>query len=85
LGKSRPRKLPVHPAKEVSLDELEQIQSLIKEKRSALSSPQRLARFLCGIYSPAMMRYRLYSHKHWSMLSRLSYEDVLGYAKAQNL
>ena len=85
LGKSRPRKLPVHPAEEVTLDELEQIQSLIKEKRSALSSPQRLARFLCGIYSPAMMRYRLYGHKHWSMLSRLSYEDVLGYAKAQNL
>lgn len=81
-GKSRPRKLPVESVEEVTLDELEVIQSLIGEKRPALSSPQRLARFFCGIHSPAMMRYRLYSHKQWGMLSRLPFEDVLSLCQA---
>lgn len=76
LGKKRPRKLPASPAAEVSLDELESIQQLVAEKRAPLSSPERLARFLCGIYSPAMMRYRLYQHDHWGMLERFPFEEV---------
>jgi len=82
-GKARPRNLPVSDIPEVTLDEIELIQSVIREQKPALSSPARLARFLCGIYSPAMMRYRLYQHKHWGVLSRLSYEDALAYAEAQ--
>ncbi|MCP5535147.1 MAG: ATP-dependent DNA helicase RecQ [Akkermansiaceae bacterium] len=81
-GKSRPRKLPVSPADELAMEELEKIQLLIKERRPALSSPHRLARFLSGVYSPAMMRYRLYNHPSWGMLERLSFDDVLGVAKA---
>ncbi|BDS06653.1 ATP-dependent DNA helicase RecQ [Oceaniferula spumae] len=76
LGKSRPRKLPLSSTREVTMDELEIIQRLVAEKRAPLSSPQRLARFLCGIYSPAMMRYRLYQHNHWGMLARHSFDDV---------
>lgn len=82
-AESIPRKLPVSKTEEMGLHELERIQSLVSEKRPALSSPERLARFLCGIYSPAMMRYRLYSHREWGMLERLPYDDVLAIARAQ--
>jgi len=85
VGKSRPRKLPISPQTDVSLEELGSIKALIAEKRPALSSPERLARFLCGIYSPAMMRFRLYSNKRWGMLARMSYEDVVAIARAQNI
>lgn len=83
IKKTRPRKLCSESVAEVTLDELEQLQALIKEKRPALSSPERLARLLCGIYSPAMMRYRLYSHDSWGMLERLPYDDVLACTRAQ--
>jgi len=81
LGKTRPRKLPSEPSEEVTLEELECIQKLVAEKRAPLSSPERLARFLCGIYSPALMRYRLYQHNSWGMLSRLPYATVLDVTK----
>ena len=76
-------KLPLSEVGDVTLDELEMIQAVVAEGRAALSNPERLARFLCGIYSPAMMRYRLYSHPQWGMLDRLPYEQVLHYAAAQ--
>lgn len=82
LEKTRARRLPTSKIPEITLTEMEQIQVLIKEKRPAIANPSRLARFLCGIYSPAMLRYRLYQHKSWGMLERLSYEDVLSTAKA---
>ena len=82
-GNSFSRKLPVSKVEELSLDELERIQALVSERRPALSSPERLARFLCGIYSPAMMRFRLYGHREWGMLDRLPYDDVLAIATAQ--
>ena len=84
LGKKRSAKLPVSAVEDLSMDELEKIQSLVGEKRPALASPERLARFLCGIYSPAMMRYRLYSHAQWGMLQRLPYDQVLAYARVQH-
>jgi ATP-dependent DNA helicase RecQ len=84
LGRSFTKKLPVSQPEELSLEELERIQSLVDEKRPALSTPERLARFLCGIYSPAMMRFRLYGHRDWGMLERLPYDDVLAIAKAQH-
>jgi ATP-dependent DNA helicase RecQ len=81
VGSVRPRKLPVSEVDEVSLEEMERIQTLVAERRPALSSPHRLARFLCGIYSPAMMRYRLYQHRDWGMLGRMGFEDVLVIAR----
>lgn len=83
IGAFQTAKLPLSEVEDVTLDELEMIQAVVAEGRSALSNPERLARFLCGIYSPAMMRYRLYGHAQWGMLDRLPYEQVLHYATAQ--
>lgn len=85
LGEKRPRMLPHTQAGEITPDELEAVQEIIRLRKPALSGPERLARFLCGIHSPAMMRYRLYRHAHWGKLSRLPYRDVLDCAKAQLL
>ena len=82
-GHKRSRKLPKTGVADVSLEELEQIQAVVAQKRAPLSSPERMARFLCGIHSPAMMRYRLYNHPDWGMLDRLPYQEVLGYTQAQ--
>ena len=82
-GEKRQRKLPRSETEAVSLDEMEKIQALVATRHAVLSSPQRLARFLCGINSPAMMRWRLYFKKEWGMLRRLPYEEVLAIAKAQ--
>lgn len=84
LGEKRVRVLPRTPIADVTQDELQVMQSVISERKPALASPERLARFLCGIYSPGMMRYRLYQRRHWGMLKRLSYDDVLAYTRAQN-
>ncbi len=83
LGETRPRKLPQTPVDEITPEELKVVQQVVALRKPALASPERLARFLCGIHSPGMMRYRLYQHDHWGLLRRLSYEDVHGYAKAQ--
>ena len=82
-GLKAPGKFPRTRVEDVSLDELEQIQRVVAQKRAVLASPERMARFLCGIHSPAMMRYRLYNRPEWGMLERLPYEDVLSYTQAQ--
>lgn len=83
IGEKRPRKLPRSKTEAVNMDEIERIQALVATRHAVLSSPQRLARFLCGISSPAMMRWRLYFKDDWGMLRRLSYEEVLTIAEAQ--
>jgi ATP-dependent DNA helicase RecQ len=83
LGEKRLRKLPKTVVPDVTQDELELIQAIASERKPALASPERLARFLCGIYSPGMMRYRLYQRTHWGLLKRLPYDEVLAYTTAQ--
>ena len=83
FGVKTPRQLERAKVDDVTMNELELIHELLAEKRPVLSSPERVARFLCGIYSPAMMRYRMYSHDSWGMLGRLAYDDVLAYTRVQ--
>ncbi|MFK5924819.1 MAG: RecQ family ATP-dependent DNA helicase [Verrucomicrobiota bacterium] len=83
IGGKRLRNLPRSEIEEVSLEEIEKIQALVATRHAALASPQRLARFLCGINSPAMNRWRLYFKDDWGLLRRLPYEEVLSIAEAQ--
>lgn len=85
LGEVRPRKLPSSAIEEVSLDEIERVQALVATRHAVLSSPQRLARFLCGINSPAIQRWRLYFKPDWGLLKRLPYAEVLAIVQAQVL
>lgn len=77
VGSSKRTVLPYDEPSELSMEEMALIQQVVAEKHPALSTPARLARFLCGVYSPAMGRYRLYQHAQWGMLVRLSYSEVV--------
>jgi ATP-dependent DNA helicase RecQ len=51
-----PAPLPPLPARDLTAQELEQIRRLRAEKHPPLAAPRQLARFLCGINSPATTR-----------------------------
>jgi ATP-dependent DNA helicase RecQ len=58
-------------------DELRQIRALRDERHAALKTPRQLARFLCGISSPAVTRARLSRHDAFGLLGRTPFHDVL--------
>jgi ATP-dependent DNA helicase RecQ len=71
--------LPVSPPGEISADDVAIMQSLIAERRAALRSARQLARFLCGISSPASTRSRLSRHDHYGRLANIPFPDVLAH------
>jgi ATP-dependent DNA helicase RecQ len=62
--------------------EIEAVRKLADEKHAALATPRQLARFLCGMASPAAMRARLTRHQAFGMLAELPFADVLAIAEA---
>ena len=74
LKRKKPRK--------VSLAELGRIRALLDEKHASLMSERQMARFLCGMSSPATMRVRLYRHDAYGMLSDLPFREVESVAKS---
>ncbi|MFT3990321.1 MAG: ATP-dependent DNA helicase RecQ [Luteolibacter sp.] len=68
-------------AREVTLEELERVRVVKEEKHAALGTPRQLARFLCGMTSPAATRARLSRHEAFGMLAELPFEEVLVVAK----
>ncbi len=76
-----PEPLPRRVPEAVRGDELAMVQALRGEGHAALASPRQLARFLCGITSPAATRARLTRHDAFGLLERLPFEDVLAQAE----
>lgn len=94
LGDIPPAKLPSNPPPEVTSDQLQVIQDLINEKHSGLRSSRSIARFLCGMTSPATSYYwylpegarkkvRITSHDAYSMLEQHDFQDVLELCETQ--
>ncbi|MDB4316927.1 RecQ family ATP-dependent DNA helicase [Akkermansiaceae bacterium] len=94
LGDTPPSELPSNPAPEIGQDELEILKQLIDEKHSGLRTPRQLARFLCGMTSPATTwtwylppgarrKSRLTSHDAYSMLEQHGFQDVLDLCEGQ--
>lgn len=50
---------------------------LKREAHAALRQPRQLARFLCGLASPAVSRSSLKSHQAFGVLADISFPDVL--------
>lgn len=71
------RELPRSHAPAISVDHVAQIQSVILERHAALRAPRQLARFLCGLTSPAATRARLSRHDCFGLLDRVPFQDVL--------
>lgn len=62
-------------------DELRTVRALVDEKHAALASERQLARFLCGLASPAATRARLTRHDAFGLLAGLPFAEVLLIAK----
>ena len=63
-------------------DAIATVRSLVDEKHAALSTPRQIARFLCGMASPASTRARLTRHNCFGLLADLPFAEVLLIAEA---
>ena len=71
-----PTKLKRRKPRKIADSELESIRELTDEKLATLGTPRQMARFLCGMSSPASMRARLYRHDAYGMLGDLPFREV---------
>jgi len=70
----------------LNLDEIGlPVQGLVAERHTSLNSPRQVARFLCGLRSPAASRARLTRHDCFGLLEHLPFGDVLACAESLNL
>ena len=65
----------------VTMDELETIRQLTHENHAGLATPRQMARFLCGMTSPATIRARLTKHDAFGLLDRLPFAEVMTIAE----
>lgn len=88
LGEIPPTCLPATRDPEIMEEDLEIIRQLTREKHAGLRTPRQLARFLCGMTSPATTytwylpkgtrrKQRLTSHDGYSLLEDHDFQDVL--------
>jgi len=61
--------------------ELLAVRALVDEKHAALASPRQLARFLCGMASPAATLARLTRHDCFGLLAGMPFAEVLAIAE----
>ncbi|MEM6277952.1 MAG: ATP-dependent DNA helicase RecQ [Verrucomicrobiota bacterium] len=69
--------LPKSRRVEIDLEMAELIQKSFAEQHPALRQPRQLARFLCGITSPATSRARMQRDERFGALAEVPFEDVL--------
>ncbi|MBL9115585.1 MAG: RecQ family ATP-dependent DNA helicase [Verrucomicrobiaceae bacterium] len=72
-----PRSIPLSRREPITLEQLQAISSLRAAGHASLRAPRQLARFLCGISSPATSRDRLTRHDCFGMLSGHPFQEVL--------
>ncbi|WP_425397197.1 RecQ family ATP-dependent DNA helicase [Aeoliella sp.] len=64
------------PAK-ITEEDLAAMRGVIDERKPALASARQLARFLCGVTSPAASRARLRGHPSFARLAHVPFAEVL--------
>jgi ATP-dependent DNA helicase RecQ len=69
-------------SRRVSDEEIAAVRALVAEKHASLNTPRQLARFLCGMASPAATRARLTRNNAFGMLADLPFAEVLAIAEA---
>ena len=69
--------LPRSHRVEIDLEMAELIRSAHAEQHPALRQPRQLARFLCGLSSPATTRARLQRDERFGALAEVPFEEVL--------
>jgi len=74
--------LPRSPERGISLSDLQAIKDLRAEGHAALRGHRAMARFLCGISSPATTRDRLTRHDAFGLLEDVPFLQVLAHVSA---
>ena len=72
-----PLQIPRSPMPEIRSGDVAAIQALHAERHAALRGPRALARFLCGISSPAVSRAKLTRHDAFGMLAGVPFREIL--------
>jgi ATP-dependent DNA helicase RecQ len=74
------REIPSSTVPAITPEQMARVRSLIGEGRASLGTPRQLARFLCGLTSPATTRERLGRHVGFGLLARVPFAEVLALA-----
>jgi ATP-dependent DNA helicase RecQ len=82
---SSPPSIPGSDSREVTSDDVAAIHSLVSERHTALRTPRQLARFLCGISSPAATRSRLTRKDEFGLLQDVPFQDVFTLTESLNM
>jgi ATP-dependent DNA helicase RecQ len=77
------RDIPASTAPEITAAQAATIEALVAEDRHSLRTPRQLARFVCGLTSPATSRERLGRHAAFGLLASVPFATVL--ARAESL
>ena len=75
--------VPFPPAFEPTEREAAMVRSIRAERHAALAAPRQVARFLCGLPSPAATRDKLNRHPMFGALSGVPFRSVLELAERQ--
>ncbi len=73
----KPRIIPKSKKRLITVEHVGAIQALMDENHSALRAPRQIARFLCGISSPAVLRDRLTRKDAFGLLQGFPFDEVL--------
>ena len=73
----QPSVLPCSSIQEIDVKTMEIIQQIDAEGHACIKSNRQLARFLCGISSPAATRARLSRHDYFGLLEAIPFQTVL--------
>ena len=71
------RKLLERSYPELSLEDLELMQTVLAERQAALRAPRQVARFFCGIASPASAGGGLKRHRAFGIFAEMPFLEVL--------
>lgn len=88
LGEVAPSALPTSTPPEITQEQLKLVRELIDQKHPGLRTPRQLARFLCGMTSPATSalsyfpagakrKQRLSSHDTYGLFQDHAFQDIL--------
>ncbi len=82
LGESAGGPLPAAKRESITMEQAEVIRTTKAENHPALRQPRQLARFLCGLSSPATTRARLNRDDRFGLLAEVPFFDVLTHVES---
>ena len=78
----RPGPLPPAERRPLDADDKAALRKLIAQRHAPLATPRQLARFLCGISSPAVTRAKLQKERLFGALASVPFAEVLRWAES---